>query len=121
MNYYNSLIFISFFKKDFIGCYAEGLSDDLSCFEELSTQVMYIMTIAIFKNILEIGLPWVQKKIKNRNMKKRINLLFKNQVGKTEDECITSEEINTCRKNILRKTVYINILISHISWKKSII
>lgn len=76
VNSFNSLFYIAFIKRDEEGCIDEDskgkliLSKDNTCFRELYAQLRSIFIIAIFKNIMEIGLPIVFNFINARKKQK---------------------------------------------------
>jgi hypothetical protein len=78
INSFNAILYIAFLKRSNEGCIAtvdgeQVLSDDNRCTNEVSVQVRTIMIVAIIKNLVEIGTPFVKsllKKVKERKIKK---------------------------------------------------
>ena len=72
------LFYIAFFKSPLVGCIAERnnevvLSEFNLCSSELASQIRSIMILAIFKNIFEIGIPFLKGTLKTCSRSKFLN------------------------------------------------
>ena len=72
---YNILFYIAFAKRYQLGCITtvDGnsvLSEDVTCTSEIQNQLRSIFIIAIFKNAIEIGLPFIMNFLRKRSKKR---------------------------------------------------
>ena len=66
LNSYSLLFYIAFFKQSITGCIENSVrSEDNLCTTELANQMRSIMIIAIFKNLMELGIPCITTMIKS--------------------------------------------------------
>ena len=79
INSYSALFYIAFFKT----CPGD-------CMSELSTQLMYILILNTFLNIVELGVPYLKNKLALRRERKRI--VEQNQEGRHIREDLSPEE-----------------------------
>jgi anoctamin-10 len=76
VNSFNSLFYIAFIKRHEEGCLDDNGSGDLvvskdnNCFRELNIQLRSIFIIAIFRNVIEIGLPIIFNFLNRRSKSK---------------------------------------------------
>lgn len=75
VNGFNSLFYIAFIKRERDGCIDDVngtlvQSKDNNCFRELYVQLRSIFIIAIFYNLMEIGLPILYKWLASKNKAK---------------------------------------------------
>ena len=88
VNWYNSLFYIAFLKRDIEGWldYDSSkklvLSKDYLCFNEIYAQLRSIFVIAILKNIVEIGTPFLFELYNKRTKAKRYKSLMESKEDK---------------------------------------
>ena len=76
VNSFNSLFYIAFFKSEEEGCYDPNDSESettrvgASCRAELSNTLMIIFVVAVVKNLIEVGLPFVMQYLKKKQRMK---------------------------------------------------
>lgn len=98
MNSFNSLFYIAFFKSDEEGCYdpddpqSETTRVGASCRAELSNTLMIIFIVAIVKNLVEVGLPFVLQYMKK---KKRAKILAEMEQRGVKHDGIEGERLRT--------------------------
>ena len=72
MNCFNSLFYIAFLKTYIQGCYTWNSKGEAffehgaSCSYELKNELIILYTIAFLKNIIELGVPFISKKLSER-------------------------------------------------------
>ncbi|CAG9311621.1 unnamed protein product [Blepharisma stoltei] len=75
-NSFNSLFYIAFFKTNWEGCIVKTGNHKerkigANCMDELNTQLICLFVVAFLKNILELGIPFIKFKLKQKEFKQK--------------------------------------------------
>eukprot|EP00743_Colponemidia_sp_Colp-15_P004257 GILK01004593.1.p1 GENE.GILK01004593.1~~GILK01004593.1.p1 ORF type:complete len:1141 (+),score=244.57 GILK01004593.1:62-3484(+) len=105
VNSYNTLYYIGFLKQSVEGCYTVVNNvkvDSASCLPELSTQLGTIFVVQVVMNAVEIGVPWLQNKMRERHMLKAGHLLS-TQIHVKVDSTVSGASVARSKSSLTKR------------------